>query len=122
MWTYQISTGELNNPDLPKPYIGYSGQPPSLNNPNNVAIHNQGPIPSGLWVGAELFRTGHHCGPFTITLLSMPGTETYGRDGIMMHGGFASGAMTASHGCIVQGLEARVSFWNSDSHLLNVIP
>ncbi len=89
---------------------GYSGHGNGLNNPLMQAVHNVGPIPRGVWlIGPQQDHTsltGHHL-PLSMRLTPAPETETFGRDGFLIHGDNASGDRSASQGCVILPRDVR---------------
>src|SRR5262249_34430999 len=101
MWVYQQSTGYLFN-DHGLLGQGYSGNSRGLNNPDMQQVPDVGPIPCGEWyMEAAIEHTEH--GPVTIPLTPEPGTETYGREGFLVHGDLKeqAGQYLASKGCVI---------------------
>ena len=103
--TYHQATGELEG--LPDGTVtGYSGHPPSKNDPDAQESPSQGPIPRGFWlVGAA--EDSPHMGPLAIALSPAPGTQTFGRSGFFVHGDSMTNPGFASHGCIILPRGAR---------------
>jgi len=109
---------------------GYSGHDADgvqgKNNPSEEAHRSHGPIPRGLWKIAEdpapSSEQGPH-GPFVMHLYPLPGTETFGRSGFLIHGDMADPRLagTASLGCIILPREVRESIWASGDRMLSVI-
>lgn len=89
---------------------GYSGSPFGRNNPAFERVANVGPIPRGLWSLEKPRDTKEH-GPFVIPLVPEEGTDTFGREGFLIHGDSIKAAGTASHGCIIlsRALRERIS-------------
>jgi hypothetical protein len=119
-WVYFQSNGEL----MYKGALvgtGYAGFGEGMNNPNDQAIPNVGPIPAGLYTIGPAF-THPAAGPITMRLTPQDGTNTLGRDGFLMHGDTASQDHTASHGCIVMPRTVRAAVAVSNDRTLNVIP
>lgn len=100
--------------------LGYSGHGEGKNNPALQETPNVGPIPYGLWrIVGPPFDTPTH-GPFVMRLEPCEGTQTFGRDGFLIHGDSKIAAGTASHGCIVLPRATRERIWDSGDHLLTV--
>ena len=98
-WEYQQSTGHFSHNDT---FIvtGYSGRDEGLNNPAEEGVQGNGPIPHGQYtIGPAM--THPTVGPIAMRLKSCEGTDTYGRDGFLIHGDNKSMNHTASHGCII---------------------
>lgn len=119
-WTYSQSTGELQQNGKPIA-TGYSGAGPGKNNPAMENIHNVGPIPQGDWtiVGPPVNTVSH--GPFVLHLEPAPETQTFGRDGFLMHGDSVEHPGSASEGCIIVPRPVRKQVWNSGDKDLHVV-
>jgi len=99
-WTYEQLTGKLYNAGGEWIATGYSGIGPGLNNPVEQTIPDVGPIPAGRYEIGKAF-THPVCGPISMPLAPLAGTNTFGRSGFLIHGDTASANHTASHGCII---------------------
>lgn len=101
--------------------FGYSGFGPGKNNPEMEHVPDVGPIPHGKWLIAdEPFDSPEH-GPFCLRLTPAPGTETYGRDGFLIHGDSIEHPGKASKGCICMSRVAREAInRGSDKELMVV--
>ena len=120
MWTYAQKTGDLlqNSQRLA---TGYSGFDNGKNNPAMQAVHDVGPIPQGAWtIVGPPFNTAEH-GPFVLRLQPADETNTFGRDGFLMHGDSIQAPGTASRGCIIMPRTAREQVWNSGDTDLQVV-
>jgi hypothetical protein len=100
-WTYQQSTGALTRNDGVVIGDGYSGNGKGLNEPDAESWHDIGPIPAGEWTIGTFFDDPGGKGPIVCHLTPLPATETFGRNGFMIHGDNAAMNCTASEGCIV---------------------
>ena len=98
---------------------GYAGFGEGVNNPEDEAIPNVGPIPAGLYTIGPCF-THPKAGPMTMRLTPLEGTNTFGRDGFLIHGDTASMDHTASHGCIIMPHPVRVTVATSNDRTLTV--
>lgn len=105
MFTYQQATGHFYR-DGVLLGTGYSGHGDGKNDPEKQHIPRVGPTPRGLWRMTNEGDTKSH-GPCVIRLHPKPGTETYGRDGFLMHGDSKLAPGQASNGCIIQSREIR---------------
>jgi len=120
MWTYVQETGELLQ-DGQHVDAGYSGCDEGKNNPAMQAVHNMGPIPQGDWtIIGPPFNTPDH-GPNVLRLEPAAGTNTFGRDGFLMHGDNKNFPGTASQGCIIMGPNTRQRVWSSNDLDLEVV-
>lgn len=119
-WTYSQKTGELQR-DGKHVANGYSGAGPGKNNPAMEQVHNVGPIPHGDWtiIGPPLNTASH--GPFVLHLEPAPETQSFGRDGFLMHGDSAEHPGCASQGCIILPRSIRERVWNSGDNDLRVV-
>lgn len=111
-WLYVQSTGELFRPDGSFCAAGYSGRGDGLNNPIFQTSVNEGPIPQGLY---DLGKVDEEKGPFTIRLSPHSGNTMYGRSGFLVHGDNKEVNHSASEGCIVMCLLARIELANGGS-------
>jgi hypothetical protein len=108
--------------------VGYSGlddgdgiaEPgEGQNDPSKQAVRNIGPIPAGAyWIGEPF--THATAGQLTMRLEPMPGTETFGRSGFLIHGDSKKKG-TASHGCIVLPRAVRLRIAVSPDRQLLVV-
>lgn len=107
MWTYYIREGELWQHGRLVARRLYSGADDGdgivedgegMNDPAKVRERSVGPLPHGHYVIGPPF-THVTIGQLVMRLLPKVGTETYGRDGFLIHGGAPGGG--ASKGCIV---------------------
>jgi hypothetical protein len=119
MWRYGQSTGAMFNSEGDLIGTGYSGAPTARNDPAQQDIHGIGPIPRGRYKLAAMLAESEH-GPYAIVLVPYPSNIMYGRSGFMIHGDNIHLPGTASHGCIIQQHETRVSMWTSADHDLEV--
>lgn len=132
-WEYSQSTGQLThvhsdgtrelvNDDAGE--AGYSGHGDGLNNADAQDQHNEGPIPQGDWIiGAQQdnVTAGRHKLPASMRLTPAEGTETYGRDGFLIHGDNSAGDQSASNGCIVLHKSYRDQIGQSGDTRLKVV-
>jgi len=100
-WKYSQKTGALTNPAGNRVGIGYSGHGDGLDNPALEQQQCEGPIPQGEWEIGQFFDDPGHKGPLVAHLMPLPGTETFGRSGFMIHGDNEHLNHSASEGCIV---------------------
>lgn len=117
-WTYSQSTGRLTGPDG-QTASGYSGTGAGRNAPDAQAIRNVGPIPRGAYTIGPPQDTATH-GPHVMRLTPLPETETFGRDGFLIHGDNAR--HDASQGCIILDRVTRDVISGSGDTRLNVVP
>lgn len=119
-WTYEIITGRIYSDSGSLVGVGYSGAPGFKNNPADVMLKNEGPIPPGTYtIGAPQDTVDH--GPYAMALTPDPANVMYGRDEFLMHGDNVHQPGTASEGCIIQARDVREDVWNSMDHVLNVV-
>jgi hypothetical protein len=120
MWIYAQKTGLLlcNSQLVGK---GYSGSDTGKNNPEMQAVPDVGPIPEGKWiiVGPPIKTSDH--GPYVLRLEPAPSTNTFGRDGFLMHGDSIKAPGTASKGCVIMPRTVREQVWNSGDTDLEVV-
>jgi hypothetical protein len=119
-WTYAQKTGELqqNGEHIA---TGYSGAGPGKNNPEMENVHNLGPIPRGDWaiVGPPI-NTAEH-GPFVLRLDPAANTQTFERNGFLMHGDSIESPGRASQGCVIMPRSVREQVWKSGDRDLKVV-
>lgn len=122
MWTFVQSTGQLIGPLGGVVATGYSGHDEGLNNPDAQNIPDVGPIPQGSYEIGEPIDSESH-GPYVLPLHPMAGTETWGRDGFLMHGDSVehAGQHLASLGCVIMPRMIREMVWGSADHILKVV-
>ena len=99
MWTYRQADGRLFRNGVAVA-VGYSGFGDGKNNPARQTEHDVGPIPIGVYSIGPPHDTDTH-GPHVMPLTPLPGTNTFGRDGFLIHGDSVARPGTASHGCII---------------------
>jgi len=128
-WQYSQSTGQLiyvNNQTGATTTIGtgYSGNGAGLNNPNMQNAPNVGPIPQGDWtIGTQRNNTtnsGHNL-PASMRLTPQTATNTFNRDGFLIHGDNDSGNQSASEGCVILNRTIRNRIGNSGDNTLRVV-
>lgn len=118
-WKYSQKTGNLSYNDKIVG-SGYAGCGNGVNNPEAQAIRDVGPIPRGLYSIGVAF-THPKAGPMTMRLTPMKGTDTFGRDGFLIHGDNTSMNRTASNGCIIQNRSVRATVAVSNDRTLEVV-
>jgi Protein of unknown function (DUF2778) len=99
MWTYDQRSGALSK-EGEFVVDGYSGFGEGKDNPDQEQIHDIGPIPKGVYEIGPQHDTDTH-GPHVMSLTPEPGTNTFGRDGFLIHGDSVEHPGAASHGCII---------------------
>jgi hypothetical protein len=117
-WTYRQLTGELTK-DNQFHGRGYSGTGGGRNNPAMQTVRNAGPIPQGRYLVGTPHDTLTH-GPRVLGLAPLPGTQTFGRDGFLIHDD--NPRHDASQGCIIldRAVRDRISVSGDDE--LQVVP
>jgi hypothetical protein len=117
-WTYKQTTGELllDGKAVGK---GYSGHGEGLNNPDQEAIRDVGPIPAGNWSIGDAFK--HETKGPMVMRLSPDGHKAHGRDGFLIHGDNKKGDKSASNGCIILGPDLRDKISKSGIKKLKVV-
>lgn len=118
MWTYAQSAGEMQR-DGEFICVGYSGFGAGKNNPDMESVANVGPIPRGRYQIGSPFDSETH-GPVVMRLTPCDGTETFGRDGFLIHGDSVSRPGGASHGCIILPRPERLAIAGSGDTDLEV--
>lgn len=121
MHIYEIITGNLYHDGKDLIGKGYSGHPPHVNDPDAIQIHNEGPIPPGLYSITPPHDSQH--GPYTLGLAPHDQNEMFGRSGFLIHGDRidAVGKQLASQGCIIMSRDVREAVWKSSDHILKVV-
>jgi type VI secretion system (T6SS) effector TldE1-like protein len=119
-WTYSQKTGELQQ-DGKHVATGYSGANSGKNNPEMETVLNVGPIPQGDWtiVGPPV-NTAEH-GPYVLALKPSVDTQTFGRNGFLLHGDSKESPGCASHGCLIMPRQVREQVWKSGDRDLEVV-
>jgi RHS repeat-associated protein len=132
-WLYVQSTGELLHVDANgfADYAvngGYSGYGPGYNNPAMQDVQAQqpgdpaGPIPQGPYSIGPLHYSPN-TGPDTMNLTPLPGTNTFNRTLLRIHGERKHGPQhQASTGCIIENLDVRRRIAASNDTCLQVVP
>ncbi|QGZ61645.1 tlde1 domain-containing protein [Paraburkholderia acidisoli] len=117
-WSYNQRTGQLSR-DGALYGRGYSGHGTGRDNPAMERTPNTGPIPVGTYtIGAPF--THPHSGSNTMRLTPAEGTNTHGRNGLMIHGDSIARPGTASQGCVILNRHLRDQIWSSGDHTLEV--
>ena len=119
MWTYDQRSGTLSR-DNKVIGAGYSGFGDGKNNPAMQDEPNVGPIPTGMYVIGPPKDTPTH-GPHVMTLSPTDRTETFGRNGFLIHGDSVGSPGTASHGCIILPRDLRDTISASGDYELTVV-
>jgi hypothetical protein len=118
MWIYGQASGRLFHNGQEHAH-GYSGFAEGKNNPLLQYHPDLGPCPRGgftlqLITGSD----GQACdyegkkAP-VFRLIPKPGTEMFGRAGMLLHGDSISAPGTASHGCVIEGHDERAAVMES---------
>lgn len=129
--TYVQRTGELwlDGRLLCRGYAGLDldgdgilEQGEGVNDPSSQAVKNVGPIPVGRY---QIGPPQHHptAGGYVMRLTPLPGTQTFGRSGFLIHGDNVDPTKrgTASHGCIVLSRADRELVWATGERILEVV-
>jgi len=120
-WKYRQNTGEILFNDSIQG-VGYSGYGSCMNDSDYDMLKDEGPIPQGLWQIGRPYDSEEH-GPYVLPLQPMPGTDTFGRSGFLIHGDRLAGPpKSASHGCIILGRALREQIAESGDRVLEVVP
>ena len=119
-WRYEQATGDLYH-DKEFVGTGYSGAGVTVmegrNNPHMQDVPTRGPVPVGKWTIGPA-GTSAHVGPVSMHIGACPGTNTFGRSDIMIHGDNKSS--NASHGCVILARPIREMIASSGDHDLLV--
>jgi len=118
-WLYRQTTGEMLH-DGTVVGLGYSGIADGLDNPAEQSVPDTGPIPVGSYDIGDAFLHPQ-CGPVAMRLTPQAGTDTFGRDGFLIHGDNQTMDHTASHGCIILPRVIREAISVSDDKTLIVV-
>src|SRR5436305_15310341 len=119
MWIYNQSDGTLTHDGAPAGE-GYSGFEEGKSNSAMQSVHDVGPIPQGLYQIGPPHDTPTH-GPHVMALTPAAGTNTFGRDGFLIHGDSIANPGAASHGCIILPRTIRDEIAASGDHQLQVV-
>lgn len=121
MITYSQSTGRITSGQV-LIGVGYSGHEEGLNNSEFENKHDIGPIPRGKWKMITFFENQYeNKGTHVIRLEPNEETETFGRDGFLVHGDNAAMDKSASHGCIIVEKSARDKMWSDADKIIEVV-
>lgn len=108
---------------------GYSGHGPGLNNPEMQDVKDVGPIPQGTYKIEQQQTNVINSGrpnakelPGSMRLTPDPETDTFGREGFLIHGDNEAGNQSASHGCPVADRPIRDKIGSSGDNKLEVVP
>jgi hypothetical protein len=119
-WTYHQSTGLLEHDGQPVAATGYSGAPGSVNDPDQEAVHNMGPIPRGSYHLGGLEANHGHLGPNVLHLTPV-GHYAHGRSRLYIHGDNREQNRSASEGCIILPPDVRLRIASSHDQTLEVV-
>ena len=127
-WTYEITSGKLYSDTGELLDIGYSGQPPHVNDFAAVGEVGIGPIPAGSWRISGLEWDNPKLGPFVLILepneATMAHVISLNRDpgSFRIHGERVEPpAGYASDGCLIFPRSIREQIWNSGDHELDTV-
>lgn len=120
MWIYVVRTGRLFQNDAFKA-SGYSGAGSAKNDPTQQDKHNLGPIPVGVYMIGKAIETTASHGPVVMPLTPVAYSETWGRNGFLVHGDSLVHPGMASHGCIILNRPMREEIAASMDRLLVVL-
>ena len=109
MIKYEQSTGAIYLEDklLCRYPDSYSGFGNGRNNPAYEKVPDCGPIPKGDWDIVRWYPQYEGKGALVARLVPKIATETYGRDGFLIHGDSIEHPGQGSHGCIIAPLAVR---------------
>ena len=118
-WVFNQRTGGLSR-NGQTIATGYSGHGLGRNNPAMQTAHGVGPTP----LGSYTVGSPHHSnttGNYTMNLDPEPGTNTWGRTLLRIHGDIPHLLGQSSDGCIILPLTVRQSMWASGDHTVQVV-
>lgn len=120
-WRLHIRSGEFRDAAGNLLAVAHSGHGDAMNDPARVRERNKGPIPPGRYVIGPAF-THPRCGPVSMRLVPMEGTDTFGRSGFLLHGPNRTADPTDdSEGCPVLLRNEREQVARSDDRDLVVV-
>jgi hypothetical protein len=119
-WTFDLKAGAILTPTKFPLGPAYSGHGAGVNNPDLEAVHDVGPIPRGSYSIGEPF-TDPEKGPLVMRLTPLPGTNVFGRDGLLIHGDNQLMNQSASLGCVIAAHFIRQAIATSTDKILNVV-
>jgi hypothetical protein len=145
MLKYEQPTGTLFDPTGKVIAVGYSGNGLGLNNHAVEHVAKVGPLPagdtagSGKWLMTDFSGTAHYedKGPAVIHLTPLPddagSIEWAARyldgvkenpldEGMLVHGDNAQLNFSASEGCMIMKLSARLRMWAEEDKTVQVVP
>lgn len=114
---YEQASGLLHLPDG-QSFQCYAGRADGRNNPDAQARRGVGPLPRGAYAISMPYRDPVR-GPYVFRLQPQPGTEMFGRAGMLIHGDSID--HDASQGCIVACLQARLEIARLELRSLVVV-
>jgi Protein of unknown function (DUF2778) len=117
---FNISNGLIHLDDGTELGTAYSGNGPSMNNPNDVSVKNHGPIPPGLYsIGRPVNFIGG-VGQLALPLEPDKINVMYGRSGFFIHGDNSKFNHSASDGCIITARSVREFISNYPKIRVNI--
>lgn len=124
-WQWSQSTGVLMGPAGTKIAQGYAGNGAGLNNPQMQNAHGQGPLPQGDYLIGDLEDVHVTSAGVKLTnclpLIPAPTNQMFGRAGFWFHGDNIAMDHSASDGCPVVPLWARMQIAQSSDRQLKVV-
>lgn len=118
MSRYNQASGEMQDGNGATLGNGYSGRGTDRNITASEGIRNRGPVPRGRYRMQEDHNVVGR-GPVVIRLVPEAGTNTFGRDGFLIHGDNATN--DASEGCIILDRNARNALINNIRNGANIL-
>jgi hypothetical protein len=119
-WTFEIPTGKWFDPLGNYMSTGYAGHGAGFDNVADESIADVGPIPEGAFQMGKWFDDPEK-GKIVCHLTPLPGTNTYGRSGFMIHGDSIQHPGQASHGCPIADKPSRTRMSLSPDQILNAV-
>lgn len=124
-WQWSQSTGILTGPAGTKIAQGYAGNGAGLNNPQMQDAHGVGPLPCGDYLIGDLVDKHVTTEGVTLTnalpLIPDPKNQMFNRAGFWVHGDTIAMDYSASDGCPVVPLWARMQMAQSDDRQFRVV-
>lgn len=118
-WVYKVSSHNFYLNGTYQFDALYAGKPGFKNDSANECVINKGPLPRGTYtIGPAFYHKRTKA--YTMRLTPYPENQMCGRDGFLIHGNSGDHPLSASNGCIILGLNGRITINKSTDKILVV--
>ena len=120
MWTFEIPTGRYFDPDGNYISTGYAGHGIGKDNVADEDLPDEGPLPEAIYDFGP-WHDDPEKGPVVADLIPRPGSQMYGRSGMMCHGDSVEHPGEASLGCAVADRPTRLAMSQSPDQVFQAV-